>query len=168
MNSKTKKLSVGLLVLTTLAAILWCRMSDNDIPRHAWFYDANTDTLFAGDVTALPPIEAPSGGLKTSSSGEPAGVLARVLRRRGQHENVIVLLTKYTPEAKKLIEVVRSNPSEALAHQGAIAEGTFVALPPSAKGGKIEWAAVKSTEGQAIIASMQATIGEGPYDIILP
>lgn len=93
---------IGLLLIAALPLIL---RQAPVLPqsRDAWFYDLNTQTLFAADSRKTPPVKAPSGDLP---DGDPAGVRAHVLPASGSPtdaEPFICYLEKFTPEGKKLV-----------------------------------------------------------------
>lgn len=81
-----RRVKIGVsLVMLAIAGVLTLRavMPAKTTIARAWFYDMNTQQLFAGDPFLLPPIKAPSGAIQketpaTSHLDGLAGVRAYV------------------------------------------------------------------------------------------
>ena len=76
-----------------------------------YYYDLNTSQLFTGKLTAIAPIDAPSGPLP---DGGRAGVKAYVFSYgdcADERQRFVAWLERATPGAKKLAEQGRSNPT---------------------------------------------------------
>jgi len=67
--------------------------------QKVWFYDLNTNELFAGSSNDQAPMASPSGDLNNAGSGTPAGVRALVLEVEGGPPKVLLLMT--TDEEKQ-------------------------------------------------------------------
>ena len=162
--------AIILIALVIVGTIGFFMMSDGDGggPKKLWFYDLNSGELFAGDVSELPPIEAPSGDLKNAKTGTAAGVLASVIKIEGQEDRTIAYLQQYSPEAKEIIRVSRENPSTDSANNETIMAGILVALPPAKPGDAIKWVAMNGPDGYKITMTMEALAGGKPYSFDLP
>lgn len=105
-------LSAASSVLLLLIVITSLTASGPGVTRErekAWFYDLNTQQLFAAAGDDVPPIDAPSGAL---TDGQPAGVRAYVFSRvsePNESERFIGYLEMFTPEGKEMISTIRKS-----------------------------------------------------------
>ncbi|MCX5659803.1 MAG: hypothetical protein NTW19_08790 [Planctomycetota bacterium] len=77
MNRAYLKVGASVLLLAAAGTLVYFELREPPAPpvsRLAWFYDLNTDNLFAANAES-PPIDAPSGPQR---DGKPAGVRAYV------------------------------------------------------------------------------------------
>lgn len=67
----------GLLLIIVIISLLvgGPESTPTEEAKRVWFYDLNTQQLFAAKASRIPPIETPSG---PTAMGEPAGVRAYV------------------------------------------------------------------------------------------
>lgn len=136
-----------LAVSAAVASAFWVFREPAYSPGKAWFYDLNTNELFAAPGDAIPPIEAPSGNLP---NGTPAGVQAVVLEGNG--EKKIAYLFTYPAEAKAQLEELKN---------GEFNEAASM-VPPirwvrAAEGG--EWVSETSEKGGMIMNKAMEGIG---------
>ena len=94
-------LVVGLVCLAMVCIYgSWRFMHEPEAPiQRVWFYDLNTNELFAGTSNDQAPMASPSGDLSNAGSGTPAGVRALVLKVEGGPPKVLLLMT--TDEEKQ-------------------------------------------------------------------
>ena len=79
----------------------------------AWYYDLNVGQIFTGNSTEVAPIDAPSGPLP---DGGQAGVKAYVFSYgdcADESQRFIAWLERAIPNAKKVVEQSRTNPTGA-------------------------------------------------------
>lgn len=90
-------------VIAAIISAYWVFGDPGYQPGKTWFYDLNTQQLFAAPGDSVPPIDAASGPLP---DGNPAGVQAIVLESGGEKE--VALLFTYDPETKAQLEAQKS------------------------------------------------------------
>lgn len=88
-------LVAGLLVLAVASIYFsWRFMHEPEgTQQRTWFFDLNTNELFALPGDSRPPMPAPSGDLHGAPSGTPAGVLATVMKDDEGNRRVVALMT---------------------------------------------------------------------------
>jgi hypothetical protein len=112
-GSKPILATVLVLILIGSTISLWRSCSRRSPPFRAgdWFYDLNTQQLFAGPRGAVPPIDAPSGPLP---DGTPAGVRAKVFGCGGcaAEQRTIAWLETYTVPDRDLLRSPPPDPNK--------------------------------------------------------
>lgn len=119
LNNNSAIVTIGAVVLLigALFAIIMQMRSGPSGPRviDVYFYDLNTQKLFAAKSDQIPPIDTPSG---PAPGGAPAGVRAYVFACNdcgNENDRFIGWLEMYTPEAKALLtQPPPTDPQQAL------------------------------------------------------
>jgi len=151
--------AAALCAVAAIAAItsaFWVFGDPGYQPGKTWFYDLNTQELFAAPGDLVPPIEAPSGPLP---DGTPAGVQAMVLASGDDKE--VVFLMKYPSEIKDQLEAQAS---------GDVQDGAGM-MPPvrlvrAVSGGN--WVLETSEEGTKLMNQELKAVGQGKTYSIPP
>ncbi len=92
-----------LAVSAVVVSAFWVFSEPSYQAGKAWFYDLNTNQLFAAPRDSIPPIEAPSG---SQPDGTPAGVGAVVFEGDGQQ--IVAYLFTYPAEAKAYLAKINA------------------------------------------------------------
>jgi hypothetical protein len=125
------------------------------IPTQAWYYDLNAGKLFAGPLTAIPPIPAPSGPLP---NGEPAGARAYVYTCKtcSEADRVIAYVESCSPEVQaKLVQQLQS-PGGLDHNRGSLLNdgvGVFIKRPADT-----QWLERVSPEAVTLVLNQLGTI----------
>jgi hypothetical protein len=117
-----------------------------------WFYDLNTNQLFASTKNMIAPIKAPS-----DKDGELSGVKAYVYSCEAcddPEKRTIIFLEKYTPEVKAKIEAHREEANNdnwvvhyAYADDSSLEEGILLRKPDDE-----EWISGAGSKGRSLKA----------------
>ncbi|MCC7191866.1 MAG: hypothetical protein IT444_03695 [Phycisphaeraceae bacterium] len=108
-NSAVVTILAVLILILSLAAIVWNSTPTSYKPVDMWYYDMGSeapdhlDRLFAGKGNELPPIASPSG--KLNENGEPMGARAWVYSCgdcADKKSRFIAYIEVYSKEAKEL------------------------------------------------------------------
>ncbi|NQU11620.1 hypothetical protein HQ590_12575 [bacterium] len=141
--------SVLVLVLAVVLILRQLRPPPRPaIPSQDWYYDLNTQQLFAAPVAQLPPIPAPSGPLP---DGSPAGVRAVVYGCQdcGAADRSIIYLETYTAaarnEAATRLQVTTDGRPPQFRPDSATGTGVLVSDPQ-----ELNWVDLGTADGQAI------------------
>ena len=155
----------GLVILGTGAYIMaW--FTPPPVPQAiVYFYDLNTQAVFVGDMSNIPPFFAPSQ--KWTSSAKPMGVRAAVFSCGGcarAEDRFVGYVEAYTPDARAALIERMKGPGinedlgpDARRNDPSVA-GLVVSLPD---GGR--WVSTRDDEAGAavIMGAPQARCGEG-------
>ncbi len=136
MSRRNSYLTAGIIGVLLLAGLITLARHSSSTEAAVWFFDLNTGELFAAADSLLPPTLAPSG----DRTGNPAGVLAHVLRVDDGPELRIAFLETYTPAARELLQRNASGmtqPGGEWIQQ--LEHGTLIALPPEQPGSEPQW-----------------------------
>ena len=155
-------------ILLTLALVVLILTSRSDGPDRLWYFDLNTRRLFAGPLTAAPPIAAPSGELRSTSEGGPAGVLAMVVMPADRSGIRIAYLQRFTSEAKELRQRQLHREQLSGDEESRIAGGIQVALPPTTLDEPVAWFDINSRNGEAITRQLKQVAGPDGWQLDLP
>lgn len=167
MSFTWQHIAIIIVALAVVGTVGWFVMDEGQSgPDKLWFYDLNTGELYAGQATAVPPIDAPSGSLK-NSDGAPAGVLASVIRIEGEEERKVAYLQSFTDEAKRLIEEARQGQGSPADSEKLMA-GTLVALPPAKPGDPVKWHKMSTPDGYKVTMVLETISGGKPFSTDLP
>ncbi len=99
-------------VVVVYGVMYWRADSTGVEHEQVWYYDLNTQELFAADRTLVPPIEAPSG---PAEDGGLAGVRAYVFSCgdcSDSSERFVGWVEKYTADVRRAIRVQTGIASE--------------------------------------------------------
>jgi len=119
--------------------------------REVYYYDVNTNSVFASDAASIPPIDAPSG--KPGPDGVPAGVRAHIYSCGACNESdwFIAYLQRYTLEARQRILELRQQ-----SDTGEMAEDIYMEMSELemstliADPDELNWVPIESEEADAI------------------